>query len=58
MRQARSPCWSGPFGAGLATEAVERGVERGEEVVGVERPDQLVALELRADRVLEFGEHE
>ena len=56
--QARSPCWSCPFGARLATEALERGVERGKEVAGVEGPDQLIALEFRVDRVLEFGEDE
>jgi len=35
---------------------VNSGMDRGIEVAGVESPDQLVALELRSDRVLELGE--
>ena len=47
-----------PVSAGLLTEGVERGVEGGEEVIGIEGADEFVALELRSDRGLEFGEHE
>ena len=47
-----------PVSAGLLTEGVERGVEGGEEVIWIEGADEFVALELRSDRVLEFGEHE
>src|ERR1700755_1745104 len=41
-----------PFGAGLSTESLEGGIERGEEVVWAERTDQLVALELGTDGTL------
>src|SRR5437764_14056077 len=51
-------CGRCPIGTGLSTKGIERGVEGGEEVAGVERADQLVALELRADEVLELCEHD
>ena len=47
-----------PVSAGLLTEGVDRGVEGGEEVIWIEGANEFVALELRSDRVLEFGEHE
>ncbi len=47
-----------PVSTGLLAEGVERGVEGGEEVIWIEGADEFVALELRSDRVLEFGEHE
>ena len=47
-----------PVSARLLAKRVDRGVESGEEVIWIEGADQFVALELRSDRVLEFGEHE
>src|SRR6266700_862503 len=47
-----------PVSAGLLTEGVDRGVEGGKEVIWIEGANEFVALELRSDRVLEFGEHE
>src|SRR6266571_5171175 len=44
--------------AGLLTEGVDRGVEGGKEVIWIGGANEFVALELRSDRVLEFGEHE
>ena len=47
-----------PVSTGLLAEGVDRGVKGGEEVIRIEGADEFVALELRSDRVLEFGEHE
>jgi hypothetical protein len=47
-----------PVSTSLLTEGVDRGLEGGEEVLWIEGADELVALELLSDRVLEFGEHE
>jgi hypothetical protein len=47
-----------PLSTSLLAEGVDRGVEGGEEMIRIEGADQIVALELRSDRVLEFGEHE
>lgn len=44
--------------ARLLTKGVDRGVDGGEEVIWIEGADEFVALELRSDMVLEFGEHE
>jgi hypothetical protein len=46
-----------PLGASLLTEGIDRGIEGGEEVIRIEWADEFVALELRSDGVLEFGEH-
>jgi hypothetical protein len=47
-----------PVSTCLLTEGLDRGVQSGEEVLGIEGADEFVALELRSDRVLEFSEHE
>ncbi len=47
-----------PVSARLLTKGVDRGVDGGEEVIWIEGADEFVALELRSDMVLEFGEHE
>ena len=47
-----------PASACFLTEGVDCSVEGREEVVWIEGADEFVALELRSDRVLEFGEHE
>jgi hypothetical protein len=47
-----------PVNASLLAEGVNGGIDCREEVTGVERPDQLVALELGADGILELGEYE
>jgi len=47
-----------PLGASLLTEGIDRGIEGGEEVIRIEWADEFVALKLRSDRILEFGEDE
>jgi hypothetical protein len=47
-----------PMSTGLLTEGVDRSVKGGEEVIWIKGADEFVALELRSDRVLEFGEHQ
>src|SRR5450755_4431528 len=56
----RRACLGGwcPVSAGLLTEGGQSGVYGGEEVLGVQGPDQLVALEFRTNGILELGEHE
>src|SRR6476469_7004356 len=57
-RQSRVRVEWCPLGIGRPAEVVDRGLERRKEVVGVERTDQLVALELCPNRILELREHE
>ena len=47
-----------PLGACLLTEGIDRGIEGGEEVIRIEGANEFVALELRSDGILEFGEHQ
>src|SRR3954449_4699274 len=47
-----------PVSSRVLSEVLECRVERGVEVLGIERSDQLVLLELRAHRVLQLGEDE
>ena len=50
--------WRCQVSSGLLTEGVDRRIKGGEEVIRIESADQVVALELRSDRILEFGEYE
>ena len=47
-----------PVSVRLLTKGIDCGVDGGEEVIWIEGADQVVALELPSDRVLEFGEHQ
>ena len=47
-----------PLGARLLLERGDRGLDRGEEVRWIDRPGQLVPVDLSAHRVLHLGEDE
>src|SRR4051794_15194504 len=52
------PLWSLPCQAGLVPESVDRLVDRGEEMRGIDRPSELVTLDLGPHRILHLREHQ
>ena len=52
------PVGRAPLRTRLGLERGDRGLERGEEVGRVDRPGQLVAVDLASHRVLHLGEDE